>query len=137
LFLGTAYAGQIEGLKKLKTWGPLPEGHAYIVLCTRCNPHPAKEPTAFSQKHVLALLVDFLFLNRYIESGAFRPHSAVARSFAGFCGGRDEAGQAIIMKSICIERLPLTVFLPIDDRARARRERSGDAVYERDDPTPR
>lgn len=40
---------------------------AYIVLCTRCNPHPVKGPTAFSQMDVLVLLVDFLFLNRYIE----------------------------------------------------------------------
>ena len=44
LFLGTAYAGQIEGIKEAKN-----------------------VPTAFSQMHVLALLVDFLFLSRYIE----------------------------------------------------------------------
>ena len=56
LFLGTAYAGQIEGIKEAEN-----------------------VPTAFSQMHVLALLVDFLFLNRYIESGALAPHSAVGR----------------------------------------------------------
>jgi hypothetical protein len=36
-------------------------------------------PTAFSQMRVLALLVDFLFLTRYIESGVFVPHSAVGQ----------------------------------------------------------
>ncbi len=36
-------------------------------------------PTAFSQMQVLALPVDFLFLNRYIESGALAPYSAVGR----------------------------------------------------------
>jgi len=41
LFFGTAYAGQIEGIKEAED-----------------------VPTAFSQMHVLALLVDFLFLNR-------------------------------------------------------------------------
>jgi len=56
LFVGTAYAGQIEGIKEAEN-----------------------VPTAFSQMHVLALLVDFLFLNRYIESGALAPHSAVER----------------------------------------------------------
>ena len=56
LFLGTAYAGQIEGIKEAEN-----------------------VPTAFSQMHVLALLVDFLFLNRYIESGVLAPHSAVGR----------------------------------------------------------
>jgi hypothetical protein len=40
--------------------------------------------------HVLALLVDFLFLNRYIESGVLAPHSVVDGSFAGFCDGRIE-----------------------------------------------
>jgi hypothetical protein len=58
-------------------------------------------------------------------------------SFAGFCDGRDGAGQAIIIQSIYIERLPPTISLPIDDRAPARRERIGDATYERDNPTPR
>ena len=56
LFLGTAYAGQIEGIKEAEN-----------------------VPTAFSQMHVLALLVDFLFLNGYIELGALAPHSAVER----------------------------------------------------------
>ena len=56
LFLGTAYAGQIEGIKEAEN-----------------------VPMAFSQMHVLALLVDFLFLNRYIESGPLVPHSAVGR----------------------------------------------------------
>ena len=56
LFLGTAYAGEIEGIKEAENF-----------------------PMAFSQMHVLALLVDFLFLNRYIDSGTFAPHSAVGR----------------------------------------------------------
>ncbi len=49
-------AGQVEGIKEAE-----------------------KVPTAISQMHVLFLLVDFLFLNRYIESGALAPHSAVGR----------------------------------------------------------
>ena len=56
LFLGTAYAGQIEGIKEAEN-----------------------VPTAFSRTRVLALLVDFLFLIRYIESGALAPYSAVGR----------------------------------------------------------
>ena len=55
-FLGTAYAGEIEGIKEAENVS-----------------------AAFSQMHVLALLVDFLFSNRYIESGALAPHSVVGR----------------------------------------------------------
>ena len=67
-----------------RTWYPLFTlliliFQAYIVLCTRYTPHPVKGPTAFSQMHVLALLVDFLFLNRYIESDVLAPHSVVGR----------------------------------------------------------
>ena len=51
-----AYAGQIEGIKEAEN-----------------------VPTAFSQMHVLALLVDFLLINRYIESGALALYSAVGR----------------------------------------------------------
>jgi hypothetical protein len=56
LFRGTPYTWQIEGIKEAEN-----------------------VPTAFSQMHGLALLVDFLFLNMYIESGALAPYSAVGR----------------------------------------------------------
>jgi hypothetical protein len=51
-----AYAGQVEGITEAEN-----------------------VPTAFSRMHVLALLVDFLFLIRYIESGALAPYSPAGR----------------------------------------------------------